>query len=80
VLLGEDVYAYARLDRDPGQTALVVLNRTPGVASVAVPLPAELGYTAGTALRDRLGGDTFTVSGTMLMVDVPARGAVVLAP
>jgi glycosidase len=80
VLLGEDQYAYARLDHDPQQTALVVLNRTATQSTVAVPLPAELGYASGTVLRDRLGGDTYVVSDTVLMVDVPARGALVLAP
>lgn len=80
VLLDEDIYAYARLDREPKQTALVVLNRTAATVQTAVPLPAELGWPVGTPLRDRLGGQAYPVTGLMLMVDVPARGGVVLAP
>ena len=79
VLLDENLYAYARPDRDPRQTALVVLNRTAGTATAAVPLPGELGWPAGTRLRDRLGGASYTVTGTVLMIDVPARGGVLLA-
>ena len=80
VLLDENLYAYARPDRDPQKTALVVLNRTAATLSAAVPLPGELGWPAGTRLRERLGGASYSVTGTVLMIDVPARGGVLLAP
>ena len=80
VLLGEDVYAYARLDPLPRQTALIVLNRTATESSTAIPLPAELGWPVGTKLRDRLSGESYSVTGAVLMADVPARSGLVLAP
>lgn len=80
-LLSEDLYAYARPDADPTQGALVVLNRlaTPMVASV--PIPSELGWTAGATLTDQLTGSTLAVpsAGGRLSVTVPARGGVVLS-
>lgn len=81
-LLGEDVYAFARPDKAPAQGALVVLNRTAADRSVMVPVPAELGWSMGTRLRDRLttSTDRYTVGGTVLIVTVPARGGLVLAP
>lgn len=78
VLLGDEVYAYARLDPVPGQVALVVLNRQPTAATTAVPIPPELGWKAGDRLRDLLGGGGYTVSGTLLNVTVPARSGVIL--
>ena len=79
VLLGEDVYAYARPDGDPSQAALVVLNRTAAPTQAMVPLPGELGWSTGTKLRDRLSGTAYTVTGSVLLIDVPARGGVLLA-
>mgnify|MGYP001010638153 CR=1 FL=1 len=80
VLLGEDVYAYARVDPDPRQVALVVLNRLGSTATPAVPLPPELGWKTGTKLRDLLatGGAGYTMSGTLLNVSVPPRSAALL--
>lgn len=80
VLLDENVYGYARPDRDPKQAALVLLNRTAAATQATVPLPAELGWTTGTRLRDRLSGASYTVSGGVLLIDVPARGGALLAP
>jgi len=80
-LLGEDLYAYARPDDDPKQGALVVLNRTAYPATASVPLPSELGWTAGTTLKDQLTGNTWTAptAGTRLSVTVPARSGIVLS-
>ncbi|TXH28466.1 MAG: hypothetical protein E6Q99_02445 [Elusimicrobia bacterium] len=80
VLLGEDVYAYARLDPDPKQVALIVVNRLRSNQTPVVPLPPELGWKAGTKLRDALGGPGYMVSGTALNVGVPARFALILVP
>lgn len=80
VLLGEDVYAYARPDRDPKQSALVVLSRLASAQVTSVPVVAELGWPVGTKLRERLSGETFTVTGSTLVLTVPARGGLVLAP
>ncbi len=80
VLLGEDVYAYARLDPEPKQVALIVVNRLRSNETPVVPLPPELGWKAGTKLRDALGGPGYMVSGTALNVGVPARFAVILVP
>jgi len=41
---------------------------------------AELGWPVGTKLRERLSGETFTVTGSTLVLTVPARGGLVLAP
>jgi glycosidase len=78
VLLGEDVYAYARLDPDPKQVALIILNRTRSVATPAVPLPPELGWKSGSKLRDALGGPGYPITGSLLNVNVPPRNAVLL--
>ncbi len=78
VLPGEDVYAYARLDPDPQQVALVVLNRSRSVATAALPLPPELGWKTGDKLRDALGGPGYSLSGTLLNVNVPPRTAIML--
>ncbi len=78
VLLGEDVYAYARLDPDPKQAVLMIMNRTRGVATPAVPLPPELGWKSGDKLRDALGGPGYTLTGTLLNLNVPPRNAVML--
>lgn len=80
VLLGEDVYGYARLDPDPKQVALVVINRLRTNQTPVVPLPPELGWKTGTKLRDALGGPGYTVTGTALNIDVSARFAVLLVP
>jgi len=80
VLLGEDVYGYARLDPDPKQVALIVVNRLRSNETPLLPLPPELGWKAGTKLRDALGGPGYTVSGTVLSVGVPARFGVILVP
>ena len=79
VLLGEDVYAFARLDPDPKQVALVLVNRLRSAQTPVVPLPPELGWKSGTKLRDALGGPGYTVSGTVLNITVPARSATILA-
>lgn len=79
VLLGEDVYGYARLDSDPRQVALVVQNRLATSATAAVPIVPELGWPSGSRLRDLLGGSGYTTSGTLLNVTVPARSAIILA-
>ena len=80
VLLGEDVYAFARLDPDPKQVALVLVNRLRSAQTPVVPLPPELGWKSGTKLRDALGGPGYAVSGTVLNITVPARSATILAP
>jgi glycosidase len=81
VLLGEDVYAYARLDPqgDPRQVAVVVLNRLTTLAMPALPILPELGWKSGARLRDLLGGPGYTTSGSLLNVTVPPRSAIILA-
>ena len=64
-----------------GKLVTAMLNRlaTPMVASV--PIPSELGWTAGATLTDQLTGSTLAVPGAggRLSVTVPARGGVVLS-
>ncbi len=76
--LTEDVYAYARPDAEAKGGALVVLNRLATQQMVAVPVPPELGWTSGAALRDYLGGTEYSLGGSTLMVTVPARGGLII--
>jgi glycosidase len=81
VLLGEDVYAYARPDDDPKHGALVILNRLPYPTTASVPIPSELGWATAVTVKDQLSDAGYTVpaAGGRLSVTVPARGGVVLA-
>lgn len=79
VHLAEDVYAYARPDKDPAGGALVVMNRTAAAQTVTLMVPAELGWAAGAKLADALAGAEYTLGGTTLTVTAPARGGLILS-
>jgi glycosidase len=74
-----NLYAYARTDADPHQSAVVVLNITANTwTQVTVNFPASLQWTSGT-VREELSGTDHPFSGSTVTVDVPARGAVILS-
>lgn len=79
VLLGDDVYAYARVDPEPKMGALVVLNHSGATQTRMVPVPAELGWKQGMRLRDAVSGTQLTLTGSSsLMLTVKPRDAVLL--
>lgn len=71
----EDQLAYARTTNQ-GDIAIVVLSRTATTMDVTVP-PS---ISNGTMLRDRVSGQTFSVTGGQVSVPLSAWGAAVLAP
>jgi len=68
-----DGYVYAR--GTGADVAIVALNRGTTARPVRVSLPAELGLTDGTVLRDALGGSPVTVSGGSIEVPFRVRGS-----
>ncbi len=75
-----NLWAYERLDVDPHQSAVVVLNRTGGTwTNVGVTFPPELGWTSGQKVVDLLTDREWTITGNAVSVDVPARSGVILA-
>ncbi|HET6586073.1 MAG TPA: alpha-amylase family glycosyl hydrolase, partial [Nannocystaceae bacterium] len=75
----EDSLAFGRLIA-PGDAAIVALTRSPTPVTLDVDV-VQLGLDPGTELHDALGGPDVTVGGGgQLSIDVPASGAVILAP
>ena len=74
-----NLYAYARTDADPRQSAVVVLNLTGNTwTNVVLNFPSSLQWPMGT-LREHLSQTDHPFAGSTVTVDVPARGAVVLS-
>ncbi len=69
LLTDGDGYVYAR--GAGADVAIVALNRGTTARAVTVRLPADLGVTDGTVLRDALGGSSVTV--TVGAIEVPLR-------
>jgi glycosidase len=76
----EDVLVFGR-QTAPGDAAVVGVNRSGQQVAIKVAVQAALGLAPGTMLNDALGGPGSKVldSGDVV-VNVPASGAVVLAP
>jgi glycosidase len=81
---GGDLMAFARVDIDPKQSAVVVLNleydpwdATSKWGRVVVNFPQQVGWTSGTVV-DALSDNEWSFSGSSATVDVPARGGVIL--
>ncbi len=73
-----NLYAYARPDPDPRQSAIVVLNLTANTwTGVVVRPPSQLSWPPGT-VRDALTQRDYPFNDNTVTVDVPARGAVIL--
>jgi glycosidase len=73
-----NLYAYARPDSDPHQSAVVVLNLTTNTwTGVVVRFPPQLAWSSGS-VRDALTQRSYSVNDSTVTVDVPARGAVLL--
>ncbi|MBI5537655.1 MAG: glycosyl hydrolase [Deltaproteobacteria bacterium] len=64
-----------------GGAAIVALTRSGTPQTIDVEVATNLGLAAGTVLHDHLGGADQTVgAGGHLVVQIPARGTVILAP
>jgi len=76
----EDTMVFGR-KLSSGDAAIVGLTRLSTTAPVTTEVTTKLGLTTGTVLHDHLGGPdvTVTAAGTV-QIDIPAEGAVVLAP
>jgi hypothetical protein len=75
----EDSLAFGRLVA-PGNAAIVALTRSTNPVTLDVNV-VQLGFDPGTQLHDALGGpDVIVGVGGALEIDVPASGAVILAP
>lgn len=75
----DDTMIYGR-SISPGQGALVGMTRLGTAQTVMVDLGASMGFTAGTKLKDAMGGPDVTVSAGQTSITIPASGAVILAP
>jgi glycosidase len=65
----------------PGQAAIVALTRAGGAQAISAPVGSALGFADGTVLHDELGGpDVVVPAGGTVVLDVPAKGAMILAP
>jgi len=71
------LWAYARVDADSGDEAIVILNRTDADQTLTNGL-AYAGLTPASTFEDALTGETFAASGDSLSVGVPAWGSRVL--
>lgn len=75
---GGNLWAYARLDRDPKQSAVVVLSlRYESWTGVKVDFPASFGWASGTAI-DALSGREYAITSGSVTIDVPGRAGVIL--
>lgn len=76
----EDVLVFGRRITS-GNAAVVALNRADSPATMDVEVTSRLGWTAGTALHDRLGNSSVTVAanGSMTLT-IPSKSAVIFAP
>jgi glycosidase len=73
-----NLYAYARLDSEPRESAVVVLNLTQGTwGEVVVNFPQELGWSSGT-VYDVVSGHEWTFANGSVTLDVPGQSGVVL--
>ncbi|MCB9655385.1 MAG: glycosyl hydrolase [Deltaproteobacteria bacterium] len=76
-----DFWAYARLDNDTQQIAVVALNRSRSTVTETLTLPAAAQISAGTELQNRLGSERVRVDGEqMITVTLPGLSAQILAP
>jgi neopullulanase len=75
----ETFLAFARETSD-GKAAIVAVSRDGAPLTVEVTLPPSLPLASGTKLADRLGGAGATVTNGKISVQLPARGAAILAP
>jgi len=81
---GGDLMAYARVDPDPKQSAVIVLNleydpwdATTHWGRVVANFPSEVGWTSGSVV-DAISGNEWSIANSSATVDVPARGGVIL--
>ena len=73
-----NLYAYARPDPDPRESALIVLNLTGGSwGEVVVTFPQELGWSSGT-IFDVVSGQEWTFANSTVTLDIPGQSGVVL--
>jgi neopullulanase len=75
----ETLLAFARETPD-GKVAIVAVSRDPAQQTLDIPIPPSLGLADGTQLTDRLGGSGAPVTAGKVSVQLPARGAAILAP
>ena len=76
----EDTLVFGRL-LSPGNAAIVALTRASSAQPATVDVGTKLGLATGTVLHDRMGGpDVIVGAGGTVMLTVPAKGAMVLAP
>ncbi|MBI4701022.1 MAG: glycosyl hydrolase [Deltaproteobacteria bacterium] len=76
----EDSLAFGR-PNGKGNAAIVALTRAASSVPLNVEVAKSLGLAAGTVLKDALGGPGATVSnGGYVTAEIPAKGAIVLAP
>lgn len=75
----EDTLVYGR-SIAPGQSALVGITRATSPQNVMIDA-SKVGFTQGTTLKDALGGSNVNVGpGGQTTIQIPAGGAVILAP
>jgi glycosidase len=76
----EDTLVFGR-KVSPGNAAIVAFTRAASPVSIGAEVTASLGIAAGTKLKDAMGGsDVFVGANGQLSLNVPAKGAMILAP
>lgn len=75
----DDTMVYGR-SIAPGNGALVGITRLGTAQTVMVDAAGLMGFSAGTKLKDAMGGPDVTVSAGQTSITIPAYGAVILAP
>jgi hypothetical protein len=58
------------------QTSIVVINRATSSRQIEITVPTSLSGT----LTDKLGGQTFVVTGGKITVDIAPRSTAIIAP
>ncbi|HEY3448154.1 MAG TPA: alpha-amylase family glycosyl hydrolase [Myxococcales bacterium] len=76
---GGNLWAYARVDTDPKQSAVVVVSlRYASWTGIGVAFPANLGWPESGTVVDALTEREYAYTGSNATVDVPGRGAIIL--
>lgn len=76
---GGNLWAYLRLDSDPTQSAVVVINlKYESWTGIGVAFPANLGWPESGTVVDALSDREYSYTGSNVSVDAPGRGAVIL--
>jgi len=79
VALTEDTLVFGR-SIAAANGAVVGFTRLGTAQTVMADLVTTMGFSAGTKLKDAMGGPDVTVAGGSTMITIPASGAVILAP